>query len=89
MSTLPPPALGVAIRMDRARAGGVYSFVACLSRLTIDHASLSRRSTVPTPSRDTSKGGGSNDRQGGYLTLFLYSGTAAKRHHWYSTTARF
>ena len=26
--------------------GGVYSFVACLSHLTIDHASLSRRSTV-------------------------------------------
>ena len=33
--------------------GGAYSFVACLSRLTIDHASLSRRSTVPTPNRDT------------------------------------
>ena len=33
---------------------GAYSFVACLSHLTIDHASLSRRSTVPTPSRDTS-----------------------------------
>ena len=27
--------------------GGAYSFVACLSHLTIDHASLSRRSTVP------------------------------------------
>ena len=26
-----------------------YSFVACLSHLTIDDASLSRRSTVPTP----------------------------------------
>ena len=26
------------------RGGGVYSFVACLSHLTIDHASLSRRS---------------------------------------------
>ncbi|CAM9521596.1 unnamed protein product, partial [Sphacelaria rigidula] len=25
---------------------GVYSFVACLSRLTIDHASLSRRSNL-------------------------------------------
>ena len=36
--------------------GAAYSFVACLSHLTIDHASLSRRSTVPTPTpnRDTS-----------------------------------
>ena len=34
--------------------GGGYSSVACLSHLTIDHASLSRRSTVPTPNRDTS-----------------------------------
>ena len=34
--------------------GGAYSFVACLSHLTIDNASLSRRSTVPTPDRDTS-----------------------------------
>ena len=25
--------------------GGAYSFVACLSHLTIDHAALSRRST--------------------------------------------
>ena len=33
---------------------GAYSFVACLCNLTIDHASLSRRSTVPTPSRDNS-----------------------------------
>ena len=36
--------------------GGAYSFVACLSHLTIPlttHASLSRRSTVPTPNRDT------------------------------------
>ena len=31
------------------RGGGAYSFAACLSHLTIDHASLSRRSTVPTP----------------------------------------
>ena len=30
------------------RAKGGYSFVACLSLLTIDHAPLSRRSTVPT-----------------------------------------
>ena len=37
------------------RGGGAYSFVACcLSHLTIDHAFLSRRSTVPTPNRDTS-----------------------------------
>ena len=35
------------------RGGGGDSFVACLSHLTIDHASLSRRSTVPTPNRDT------------------------------------
>ena len=28
--------------------GGAYSFVACLSHSTIDHASLSRRSTVPS-----------------------------------------
>ena len=34
--------------------GGEYSFVSCLSHLTIDHASLSRRSTIPTPNRDTS-----------------------------------
>ena len=34
--------------------GGVYSFVACFSHLTVDHESLSRRSTVPTSSRDTS-----------------------------------
>ena len=33
---------------------GAYSFVACLRHLTIDRASLSRRSTVPTPIRDTS-----------------------------------
>ena len=35
--------------------GGAYSFVACLSHLTIDYASLWRRSIVPTPNRDTSK----------------------------------
>ena len=39
--------------------GGAYSFVACLDNLTIGHAShFSRRSTVPTPNRDTSRGGG-------------------------------
>ena len=38
--------------------GGVYSFVARLSHLTIDHASLSRQSTASTiPNRDTSKFG--------------------------------
>ena len=30
-------------------AEGAYSFVACLTHLTVDHASLSRRSTVPSP----------------------------------------
>ena len=34
---------------------GAYSFVACISPLTICHASLSRRSTVPTPNKYTSK----------------------------------
>ena len=32
----------------------MYSLVTCFSHLTTDHASLSRRSTVPTPNRDTS-----------------------------------
>ena len=45
--------------------GGGYSLVACLSQLTIDHSSLSRRSTVPSPNRDTS-----NVRA--LLTLFPY-----------------
>ena len=31
--------------------GGGDSFVACLSHVTVDHASLSRRSTVPTANR--------------------------------------
>ena len=31
---------------------GLYSFVACLGRLTIDHASLPRPSTVPTRDSD-------------------------------------
>ena len=43
--------------------GGAYSFVVCLSYMTIDHAPLSRRSNVPTPNRDTS-----NIRA--FLTLF-------------------
>ena len=37
------------------KQGGVagISFLVCLSQLTVDHASLSRQSTVPTPNRDT------------------------------------
>ena len=35
----------VPLREPLREEGGAYSFVACLSRLTIDHASLSRRST--------------------------------------------
>ena len=38
--------------------GGAYSCIACLSHMTIDHASLSRRSTVSTPNRDTSNNWG-------------------------------
>ena len=34
--------------------GRAHSLIACLSHLTIDHASLSRRSTVPARNRDTS-----------------------------------
>ena len=34
--------------------GGAYSFVACLDHSTLDHASLPRRRTVPTPTRDIS-----------------------------------
>ena len=40
--------------MKEGEGGGAYSCVACLSFLTIDHAFRSRRSTVPTPNRDTS-----------------------------------
>ena len=39
---------------DGGRGGGAYSFVACLGHVTNDHTSLSRRSTVPTPNRNTS-----------------------------------
>ena len=39
---------------ERGRGGDAYSFVACFSRLTIYHASLSRRSTVSTPNKDAS-----------------------------------
>ena len=44
------------IYMQSVIKGGVagYSFVACLSYLTIHRASLSRRSTVPTPNRNIS-----------------------------------
>ena len=38
----------------RGAGGGLISFVACLSHLTIDHAFLSKKGTVPTPNRDTS-----------------------------------
>ena len=38
----------------KEREGGGYSFVAYLSRLTIDHAFTSRRSTAPTTIRDSS-----------------------------------
>ena len=34
--------------------GRAFLFVACLSHLSVDHASLSRRRAVPTPNRDTS-----------------------------------
>ena len=36
------------------RRGGGSSFVACLGHVTVDHASISRRSTVATPNIDTS-----------------------------------
>ena len=38
----------------RLEGGGAHSFVTCLSHLTIDHAYLLRRSTVPIPNRGTS-----------------------------------
>ena len=49
---------GVATEAENGTRMGVgdgdgYSFLACRGHLTIDHASLSRRSTVPTPDRDT------------------------------------
>ena len=44
------------LRLGGGMLRGRYSFVACHgNRVTIDHASLSRRSTVPTPNRHTSK----------------------------------
>ena len=43
-------------RVEGREGGGreAYSLVACLSHLTIGYTSFSARSTVPTPSRDTS-----------------------------------
>ena len=38
----------------RPHGGGSRCFVACLSHVTIAHASLRRRSTVPNPSKGTS-----------------------------------
>ena len=37
---------------ERGRGVGAYSFVPYLSRLTIDHAPLSRRSNVPGGGRE-------------------------------------
>ena len=42
--------MGMVICCGR-RGGGASSFVACLSYPTMDHVSLSRRSTVPTRNR--------------------------------------
>ena len=53
------PLFEVAVRSDicggggRAAGRGACSCFACLSHLTIVHTSLSRRSNVPKPSRDT------------------------------------
>ena len=59
--------------------GGANSFVACLSRLTFDHALRSRRSIVPAPNRDTSNIGRSlrffrvlHNIFGACLTSFLF-----------------
>ena len=41
--------------IDVPGGGGGYSLVACLGYSTIDHVSLSRRSTVPATSRDAFK----------------------------------
>ena len=45
---------GLKVGLETRWGGGGYPFVVCLNHLTIDHAFLSRRSTVPTPKRDTS-----------------------------------
>ena len=54
-------------RSMQAGVGGgeAYSFVACLSHMTIDHAFLSRRITVPTPNRYISN-------VWGLITFFRY-----------------
>ena len=39
--------------VGRGGEGGAYSFVARLNQLAVDHASLSRRSTAPIPTRET------------------------------------
>ena len=39
---------------ERGRGSRRYSMVACLRHLTVDHASLSRQATLPTPHRETS-----------------------------------
>ena len=44
-----PTIIYIYIYIYISRGRGAYSVVACLSDLTIDHAYLSRRSTVPTP----------------------------------------
>ena len=53
--------------MEQGRNGGgwAYSFVVRPSHLTVDHASISRRSIVPTPDRDTFN-------VWALITLFLY-----------------
>ena len=48
---------GVFTNESGGEGEGGDSFVACLSLLTIDHASISRWNTVPTPIRDTSNFG--------------------------------
>ena len=47
--------LASSAKRTRGRGGGTH-FVACFGRLNIDLASISRRSTVPTPTRGN--GGG-------------------------------
>ena len=43
------------VAIIRSYNRGGYSFVACLSHLTIHHAPFPRRSTDPSPNRDTPK----------------------------------
>ena len=44
--------VGGGLRDDDRWVGGGYSFVARLGNVTTDHASLWRRSAVPTPDRE-------------------------------------